>query len=244
MTESCTICFNTYDIDNNIKSICEICNKQYCITCMKRYIVTKIKEGNISINCLCLDNSKKIYNLFQYLSESELVLYNNIVNRSRNTNNCPLCMFEFYNKDNNIKILCSNCNKNICMKCEKEDHPEYKECSSPHPKIKNTKQCPKCRLFIIKNGGCDHMKCSWCNTHWSYNTGKIVNVGNYNNYNYYNYLEHRRVRREIYIENLRRYEERKRTQREKKNQIKTYNRIKYELELQNISELVNYINSN
>ena len=31
-----------------------------------------------------------------------------------------------------------------------------------------TKQCPKCKNMITKNGGCDHMHCTKCKLHFSW----------------------------------------------------------------------------
>ncbi|CAF1470647.1 unnamed protein product, partial [Didymodactylos carnosus] len=36
----------------------------------------------------------------------------------------------------------------------------------------NAKQCPKCKVFISRNGGCPHMTCSKCSCDFCYNCGK------------------------------------------------------------------------
>jgi len=54
----------------------------------------------------------------------------------------------------------------------------------------NSKPCPKCSVYIHKTEGCDHMHCTHCNTHFSYNSLTILL--NSSNHHYQNRLIGRR----------------------------------------------------
>ncbi len=166
----CQICFGLYSLNNNIEDLCKICNKSYCKYCIKKYIICKIKNNNAVIKCLCLIDSKIIskYLISTYISTNMFKTYINVLNRLKNINNCPVCNVEFYNENKDKKIYCNNCNNDICMICEKKDH--IGKCKPISLNIWGAHQCPKCNLTVIKDGGCDHMTCSWCNYQYSYET--------------------------------------------------------------------------
>ncbi|CAF0734234.1 unnamed protein product [Didymodactylos carnosus] len=73
-------------------------------------------------------------------------------------------------------IICSNCDMSFCFQCAHPWHDPIKcvfvlkwnkklvDDSETIIWMKaNTKCCPKCRVTIEKNGGCNHMSCKHCN---------------------------------------------------------------------------------
>ncbi len=81
--------------------------------------------------------------------------------------------------------VCSVCNSRICHLCymprprrTSKTDPRH-TCISEHLETarllrQDTKPCPKCAAPIQKNGGCDHMWCSQCHTHFSWKSGNIT----------------------------------------------------------------------
>ena len=50
---------------------------------------------------------------------------------------------------------------------------EWKKDERSRKKIKkDTKPCPKCKVPIEKDGGCDHMYCTRCKENWCWSTAK------------------------------------------------------------------------
>jgi len=165
----CQICFESYNMNNNINDICELCNTYSCLSCFETYMLTKIKDNNITIKCMCENKIAKIisnYKIKELLSRSSYDLYERIVNRHKGLNNCPKCLVEFYNEERKKVIDCANCGVHICVRCE-TNHQENEPCKSII--IENSKPCPKCGIYIDKIEGCDHMTCKNCKYEYSYN---------------------------------------------------------------------------
>ncbi|CAI6368940.1 unnamed protein product [Macrosiphum euphorbiae] len=73
------------------------------------------------------------------------------------------------------KAICTQCETSFCFKCGNDYHAPT-DCATIKKWITkcaddsetsnyiaaNTKDCPKCNIFIEKNGGCNHMQCLSC----------------------------------------------------------------------------------
>lgn len=74
-----------------------------------------------------------------------------------------------------------------CIKCFKQSEIGERACAVVAPNIQNhvcktckpikeikvlTKECPKCTVATDKSGGCNHIHCSSCNTHWCWECGQ------------------------------------------------------------------------
>jgi hypothetical protein len=75
---------------------------------------------------------------------------------------------------------CLLCASNICSICWEEERNDHK-CKPENMKSvlimkSESKGCPKCKARIIKNGGCLHMYCISCKTHFDWITGKISHI--------------------------------------------------------------------
>ena len=86
---------------------------------------------------------------------------------------CPYPDCESYSKKGNNKyVSCINNGHKFCLKCLKNWHGN-EPCQIDHnesfEKWKNAnevKWCPKCKYFVEKNEGCNHITCSYCNYQW------------------------------------------------------------------------------
>lgn len=66
-------------------------------------------------------------------------------------------------------ILCSQCKKRTCVKCREQFHPGPcvpDAALAELPRSGNIRRCPLCGEAIEKNGGCRHMQCPTCSSHW------------------------------------------------------------------------------
>lgn len=96
----------------------------------------------------------------------------------------------------NTEWMCSICNTKMCNKCEivaNSDHKCKKEDLDNIRLIrKDCVACPKCATYINRSEGCPQMWCTYCNTAFNWNTGKIVDTKNFHNPHYMEYLKTKR----------------------------------------------------
>ena len=85
--------------------------------------------------------------------------------------------------DQNV-CVCNECGAKACVDCDRPFH-EGETCEEYQKRMKNThaekddaaslktiqkecKQCPGCNKNIMRNGGCDAMRCTQCKTHFCF----------------------------------------------------------------------------
>uniref|UniRef100_A0A915CL38 RBR-type E3 ubiquitin transferase n=1 Tax=Ditylenchus dipsaci TaxID=166011 RepID=A0A915CL38_9BILA len=162
------------------------CFDLFCESCWKGHIRAKISEGVLSIPCLepecdlmpsdgfiwsMIDGDEKSMDVYH-----ELIINSYIANENH-VKWCPApdCQLVTKVETINCQSIRCKCGHNFCFKCCKECH-EPVNCSLVEEWIKeyelaldekefslwsgeNSKECPKCKSSIEKNGGCNHMTC-------------------------------------------------------------------------------------
>ncbi|CAF1359003.1 unnamed protein product [Adineta ricciae] len=118
------------------------------------------------------------------------------INREPHIKTCPQCC-AIKQIDKNLvegirwkktiprHVICDECQFNWCFYCHAPWHErmsckEYREgekllrawASQTNNNQQNAQQCPRCKVFISRNGGCPHMVCSKCHCDFCYNCGK------------------------------------------------------------------------
>jgi len=86
-------------------------------------------------------------------------------------------------------IRCHSCTRKSCYTCKDIWHEEYTcnqwknresitaqqfKLTEEHLRQIGAKMCPKCTMNTIKDGGCDHMKCTNCGTDYSWVSAKLA----------------------------------------------------------------------
>eukprot|EP01080_Neovahlkampfia_damariscottae_P001292 gene1292-11376_t len=181
---TCDSCFEDFtDLSQTTKN--SQCGHRFCNTCWKNYLIVKIKDLSRKYNCMgykcpailseefCLgfignDMEKDRYEqilLEKYIESNKYVKY------------CPSKPFcgniVKINSDEPLDqtVVC-DCSLEYCFLCCEEPHKPSdcemikrwksqsdKEFLSLKFLSNETRPCPKCRQPIIKNGGCNHMRC-------------------------------------------------------------------------------------
>lgn len=82
---------------------------------------------------------------------------------TRNVRNCPQCLVATCRYCYNVAHPTMTCEEHNMTDDDKLD--AWKN-------VHNVKQCPKCKVNIEKNDGCNHMTCSACDTHFCWTCGE------------------------------------------------------------------------
>ncbi|CAF3226012.1 unnamed protein product [Rotaria socialis] len=118
------------------------------------------------------------------------------INREPHIKTCPQCcaikqidknLFQGVRLRKNIprRVTCDECQFEWCFYCHAPWHSkmtckEYREgekllrvwAAKTDNNQQNAQRCPRCKVFISRNGGCPHMICSKCHCDFCYNCGK------------------------------------------------------------------------
>jgi len=172
-----------YTLDN--------CDHRFCWNCISEYLNVKINEGQgltvEKIGCpdpkcnkpLRESEVKTIVGEELYNKYEKFIL-DSVLNQMSDVRWCPKsgCGNAMIGDPNNLMMVCSNpnCKFCFCFKCKEEwhadssceDYQKWKlENNEGEAKYaewvkQNARECPKCRAYIEKNGGCNHMTCKNC----------------------------------------------------------------------------------
>ena len=116
---------------------------------------------------------------------------NFIQNNSDEYSSCPTpgCEYMFFFNPGEFNFLCPLCQKNYCLNCKDEWHTnmtcqQYRD-SRDVNKLDNQffefvkgakfKMCPRCKYWVEKNQGCNHMKCR-CGADFCYLCGALMDM--------------------------------------------------------------------
>lgn len=162
------------------------CKHFMCKSCWKRYLEVSIKEGP---NCLSLTCPAPKCNVLvnesivnatvdkEYKQKYQIFLSRSFIDDNPNVLWCPApnCGKVVFCPNLAIFSVKCTCGHSFCPQCKNESH---QPCTCQQIKnwrqknaddsetanyiVANTKECPKCKRNIEKNGGCNHMTCQLC----------------------------------------------------------------------------------
>lgn len=188
----CTICLEEMEADFFHTLACHHC---FCRDCLASHLKTKLSEGGRSIQCPAVGCQEKIP-----ATEMELLVENGLVEKytdstldafvQENGDNYARCMtpdcgYLFFYARGDTDFQCPLCDQRYCLQCRVPYHQDstckqYQKWSLLNGQSddlfdtlvtgKNMKQCSRCRLWIQKADGCDHMKCR-CGNEFCYRCG-------------------------------------------------------------------------
>jgi hypothetical protein len=91
----------------------------------------------------------------------------------------------------NTKGECGTCKKLTCVNCRDMIFEEVKKHKCKEDVLASlklieteSKPCPSCKVGIQKSQGCSHMFCTFCRTHFDWNTMKILHLNQSTNFHY------------------------------------------------------------
>ena len=197
--KKCEICledFSLLDITNYFLN----CNCVLHNTCFDNMVKAAVESNNLPVKCPnCkipvhpnfVEDSLRNANP-QLLDKYEHFSMNNfLMNNNDEYSSCPTpgCDYMFFFNPGENNFLCPMCNKNYCLNCKVEWHKgmtcqEYKDSRDVNKlddkfyqfvKGAKFKMCPKCKYWVEKNQGCNHMRCR-CGADFCYKCGKLMDM--------------------------------------------------------------------
>eukprot|EP01129_Flabellula_baltica_P016709 TRINITY_DN9043_c0_g1_i1.p1 TRINITY_DN9043_c0_g1~~TRINITY_DN9043_c0_g1_i1.p1 ORF type:complete len:719 (-),score=194.76 TRINITY_DN9043_c0_g1_i1:38-2149(-) len=185
-THECSVCMDEYPAE---ECTALKCKHVFCNYCWEMYLEMKINEGEIQkIHCAAKDckmfvpesTIKRLVREDVYLKYIRFIT-KSFVDDNSHTTWCPApnCGNAITADMINGKTVECTCGYRFCFTCHQEAHAPLtcdqlaeweKKCSGEdetgHWVGANTKDCPKCRVSVEKNGGCNHMTCRQCGYEW------------------------------------------------------------------------------
>jgi len=181
-TITCGICWDDLPREDFLSAPC---GHHYCSGCLKQHYRTKIMQGDVlRVPCPYLDDNNfpcdreieeeeilyfcddEMKAKFQRFKECRLIQLND------KARFCPKagCDGWAIGSKWKPKLSCLECGYIYCWKCTNNWHGYFSRCVNPHDGLfllftlgKDIQKCPKCKVRIWKNDGCNHMTCKYCN---------------------------------------------------------------------------------
>ncbi|XP_075249273.1 E3 ubiquitin-protein ligase ariadne-1-like [Convolutriloba macropyga] len=168
------------------------CLHMFCSECVIKYLEEKISSVGKADRVLCPDEYCKnviddslIIQLLEgkakAIQQYKQLMANNYVQKNRLMRWCssPECTYALKAEEDLMKKAECICGKVICFKCGRDWHDPLQchlldkwmlkyttDSENAHYIVAHTKPCPKCKVSIEKNGGCNHMTCKTCSHHF------------------------------------------------------------------------------
>lgn len=159
-----------------------------CTPCLRRYYASRVRQNSIQIECCnvkCHQFVSRDEISARLPSESKDHFHRLLSTANLSTKTCPHCNYVTKRpKLDSGALLCASCGLPWCFTCHSPWH-EGLSCrqfrkgdrllkawarTTAHGQV-NAQRCPKCKIFIQRTTGCDHMHCARCKTHFCYRCG-------------------------------------------------------------------------
>ncbi|XP_052763086.1 uncharacterized protein LOC128205469 isoform X2 [Mya arenaria] len=203
----CLVCLETKTLHKR-----ECCSFPVCDDCIGTYLETNIQDGMIKITCIS-DQCNVAMVKDEILARVSVPMkekFNKFLvdaNKDPKIKTCPKCSHVYHLKDEEtvrqtkygLPVMCreGNCKLTWCFVCHAPWHTGLKcrdfrkgnkmvksWAREKHYGQTNAQRCPKCKIFIERKSGCDHMTCSQCRQDFCYRCGgRYLNLkflGNHN----------------------------------------------------------------
>ena len=191
----CELCMENITKEEEEKNFL-LCKHMFCSDCYLNYLKEKINNNQVSkITCLEHTCSVELDEEFiiSHLNGDENLIkkykkfkIRNQVLTDPNVKFCPIKDCESYAKKegDNKYVTCLEGHK-FCFICSKPWHGRKKcqdEIDKDFKKWKKNKvikRCPRCKMWVEKNYGCNHMTCAECHYQWCWLCGGKYSEGHF-----------------------------------------------------------------
>eukprot|EP01126_Amoeba_proteus_P064979 TRINITY_DN9161_c0_g2_i6.p1 TRINITY_DN9161_c0_g2~~TRINITY_DN9161_c0_g2_i6.p1 ORF type:complete len:432 (-),score=85.90 TRINITY_DN9161_c0_g2_i6:135-1430(-) len=189
----CLVC--TEEVPAN-ESCALMCGHRTCLTCWSSYLTTKITDGEVlhvscpASNCRLVVPDEVVKKLVEKPIFDKYLHFvtKSFVEDSSHVSWCPApgCGNAITTDMISGLVVRCTCGFRFCFSCHNEAHVPatceqvrkwQQKCNddseTSHWLGANAKSCPRCAVFVEKNGGCNHMTCRQCTYEWCWMCSKV-----------------------------------------------------------------------
>eukprot|EP00818_Percolomonas_sp_WS_P007609 CAMPEP_0117450414 /NCGR_PEP_ID=MMETSP0759-20121206/8456_1 /TAXON_ID=63605 /ORGANISM="Percolomonas cosmopolitus, Strain WS" /LENGTH=660 /DNA_ID=CAMNT_0005242935 /DNA_START=132 /DNA_END=2114 /DNA_ORIENTATION=- len=185
----CPSCFE--EVSMRDTSQLKACGHRFCNTCWTQFLILKIQEREKSIGCMfwkckyaCDEDfvrhlvPEDMFKSYETKMLESFVDDSNCFTWCSSTPHCGHVICSKFRPNTPLEIVCT-CGHYMCYSCNAEPHLPVScelvkkwigKCEDDSETMKwlnvNTKDCPDCGTPTDKNGGCNHITCIKCKSHW------------------------------------------------------------------------------
>lgn len=190
---TCSICLES--VRKQRASTHQKCAAAFCESCLGAYIRLEITQGKWKVECANCSSLLAKEIIHKFLEEHPLLQehFTRLVadaNQDPLVKTCPNCGGRKRVKNHKTKrVACEECHFDWCFTCHAPWHKsmsckDFKRGNKMFKKWTkdttecgtgiNARPCPKCKVFIQRQDGCDQMTCPRCRTTFCYLCGKKI----------------------------------------------------------------------
>ncbi|KAL8585697.1 hypothetical protein ACOMHN_022344 [Nucella lapillus] len=191
----CYVCFEESELRRRL-----CCDFPVCDRCLESYLMVQVLQANVNIECLNISCNSYIHRneiSARLPPKFKIKFYKFLIdaNIDPSVKTCPQCSHGLQVDKTTLKkrkvikhglhVTCKRCSLEWCFTCHAPLHKGLtckrfrkgdillKEWAKEfHYGQLNAQQCPKCKIFIQRSLGCDHMMCTRCRTNFCYRCGE------------------------------------------------------------------------
>ena len=196
--KKCEICLEEFSLLNS-NNYFLTCNCTIHDKCFDEYVKSQVEQNNLPIKCPSCGkdvhpnfiqeslnlNQELLTKYFKFSMNKFLNEYNN------EYSSCPTpgCEYAFFFNKGEFRFSCPLCKKEYCLNCKDEWHKnltcqQYRDTKNVDKLDKQFmdfvtgakfKMCPRCKFWVEKNQGCNHMRCR-CGADFCYLCGEFMDM--------------------------------------------------------------------
>jgi len=187
----CSICLES--VNKNRTSTHRQCNAVFCNSCLGAYVRLQITQGKWKLECANCNSLLPEHVIQRFLQDYPLLQehFTRLMADAHTdpfVKTCPnCCALNRVKKERTKQTMCPECHFEWCFGCHAPWHKgmsckDFKRGSKLFKAwtkdttegAKNARRCPKCKVFIQRLEGCDHMSCPRCRTQFCYLCGERI----------------------------------------------------------------------
>ncbi|OQR68707.1 IBR domain containing protein-like [Tropilaelaps mercedesae] len=174
----CDVCLT----ETNSMEVRSCCGAKICLPCFEEYLDGRVMAGTTRIECVNCDRPVAAHIVLRVLTRNgRLRARDEFARLLRGDKKCPRCQLILAKFEG---ASCPQCGLSWCFRCEATHEGVSCDLFSAAYRSQlrswaksmsegqwNAQKCPRCKVYIQRASGCDHMRCAHCYTHFCYRCG-------------------------------------------------------------------------